>query len=259
VLGDGRIVKSGGKVVKNVAGYDTHKLHIGALGTLGVIAEATFKVLPLPQQFATILAPANDLATTLRLVEEVRAAPLAPVSTNVLNTEHGAPWTLATRYAGTDAAVERQVNLALQRLGGTARRYDMAEEVFWQTIARFPQPTIDEAAIILRAAARPSDIAAVLAACERHAPAPPSLNGYGGTGLVFARWKAASNAVDALAALRDDLRPLQGYTVVEHAPTGLRTTLDLWGDPPATLPYMRVLRQQWDPLGILNRGRYLVD
>src|SRR5262245_10786509 len=78
-LADGRLVKSGGKVVKNVAGYDTHKLHLGALGTLGVIVAMTFKVFPRPEHSVTLLASCADRASALALVERLRERPLAPV------------------------------------------------------------------------------------------------------------------------------------------------------------------------------------
>jgi glycolate oxidase FAD binding subunit len=77
-LADGRLVKSGGKVVKNVAGYDTHKLHIGALGTLGVIAVATFKVFPRPEHSGALLASCADRANALALAERLRERPLSP-------------------------------------------------------------------------------------------------------------------------------------------------------------------------------------
>ena len=80
VDGQGRLVRGGGKVVKNVAGYDTHKLQLGALGTLGVIAEATFKVAPLPAQLVTLGFACADGPAALALASLLRARPLAPVS-----------------------------------------------------------------------------------------------------------------------------------------------------------------------------------
>lgn len=74
-LGDGRLVRSGGRVVKNVAGYDTHKLHIGALGTLGVIVEATFKVQPLPERRRTLLASFTDAYLPEQAIAALRAPP----------------------------------------------------------------------------------------------------------------------------------------------------------------------------------------
>ncbi|HHY50039.1 MAG TPA: FAD-binding oxidoreductase, partial [Alphaproteobacteria bacterium] len=83
-LGDGRIVKSGGRVVKNVAGYDAHKLHIGALGTLGVILDVTFKLAPLPERMATLAWACPDLQAALTLARALRERPLAPVSLALL-------------------------------------------------------------------------------------------------------------------------------------------------------------------------------
>ena len=77
-LSDGRVVKSGSKVVKNVAGYDTHKLHLGALGTLGVIVEATFKLAPQPASQRTLLVSFERLEDALKTSDMLRTAPLPP-------------------------------------------------------------------------------------------------------------------------------------------------------------------------------------
>src|SRR5262245_55087975 len=117
-LGDGRLVKSGGKVVKNVAGYDAHKLHIGALGTLGVIVAATFKVAPLPERLGSLRLVCRAREEALRLAERLRARPLAPASLALLDrvaSRDGATHetVLAARFVGVATAVERQLQAAL--------------------------------------------------------------------------------------------------------------------------------------------------
>ena len=105
-LADGTLVKSGGKVVKNVAGYDLHKLHIGAYGTLGVIVEVTFKLAPQPAAWRTLLAESADLAGALELAARLATPPLAP--TSVVVCGGGAHYRVVVRFSGVPAAVARQ-------------------------------------------------------------------------------------------------------------------------------------------------------
>jgi glycolate oxidase FAD binding subunit len=292
-LADGRLVKSGGKVVKNVAGYDTHKLHIGALGTLGVIAAATFKVFPRPERSGALLAGCIDRAGALALAERLRDRPLAPVCLALLAggvadrcagcatgmqalRTVGAPALLAVRFDGAPAAVERQLRAAADlaaSLGvSVSLLSDEQAQAVWRELSTFaaltPDPSPSRGSgesreLLIRAGARPAALGTLLEAFERHAPfGAAEIVGDGGVGLAHARWTLpehvdASAAVRALAELRAALAAADGYAVVEDAPDRLRPALDLWGAPPPTLPLMRALKAQWDPQGILNPGRYL--
>src|SRR6185503_7607953 len=98
-LADGRVIKSGGKVVKNVAGYDTHKLFVGSAERLGTILQATFKVRPLPEQEIFLKAPVNAL-------EQILESELAPIVLDLL------PSYLVVGFAGTSDEVQWQAELA---------------------------------------------------------------------------------------------------------------------------------------------------
>lgn len=285
-LGDGRLVKSGGKVVKNVAGYDTHKLHIGALGTLGAIAAVTLKVAPLPERMETRLFACDSLAAALELGDRLRARPLAPASlllddlgAEAASAVPGAPRAalLAVQFAGVPPAVERQARAAEAAAAALrAERVELGAEQareLWRELALFS--AADHVArttggsapareLVIRAGARASALGGVLAALERAAfgGAAPRVIGYPGVGLAYARWRAGpdtgAGAISAaLGELRRDLKRELGYAVVEYAPEELRAQLDLWGEPPATIQLMRGLKAQWDPRGILNPGRYV--
>jgi glycolate oxidase FAD binding subunit len=261
-------VRSGGKVVKNVAGYDAHKLHIGALGTLGVIAEVTFKVAPLPQSQRTIAVTCADAQSAFAVADALRAAPLEPVSAVVsVGLAGQKSVTVLARFSGASAAVERLLSLARQRcaeLGAqSSRQLDEGEDqATWSDVAQFEAGA--RGGVLLRAGARPSLLPQVAAALEQQADArgwTASLALYAGAGLAYARWGAGQDGAalrDALAAVRASLAPIGGYVVVEDAPAALRPGLDIWGPPPPTLPLMRALKAQWDPQGVLNPGRYAV-
>lgn len=273
-LGDGRLVKSGGKVVKNVAGYDLHKLHIGALGTLGVIVEVTFKLAPLPERVES-LGAVCPRPVALALSEQLRAHPLAPVSLALAERVGGladlpgdpAHTRLVVRFAGVDRAVERQIRTArerIERAGATPIPLgDQQSQAVWGALSAFaaPSPAPD---LLIRAGAPASALADTLGALARCAPPggdPAQVVGYAGVGLAYARWPipatvAPGGVAAALEELRAALAP-GGYAVVEDAPADLRARLDIWGPPPPTLALMRALKAQWDPRGTLNPGRYL--
>lgn len=261
VLGDGRPVRSGGKVVKNVAGYDAHKLHIGALGTLGVITEVTFKLAPLSPAHLTIVANPESMEEALRQVELLRQAPLEPASLILTSRFLGpSPETVAARFEGTQAALQRLAVIARERLDDMCYLLEGGEEQhFWDEFLSFCAQRSDvNHKILLRAGARPGLFPQFAAALRLSIP---ELALYGGVGLGYGwrdTWGYEPEQVQAwLEQTRARLAPLGGYAVVEDAPAALRAGLDIWGPAPPTLPLMRALKAQWDPRGALNPGRYI--
>ncbi len=269
-LGDGRLVKSGGRVVKNVAGYDLHKLHLGALGTLGVIVEVTFKLAPLPDSMTTITVECDDLAQACRLAAQLRERPLAPVSLAIVsepangNAARGSVL-LAARFAGAAGGVARQISAALSiaalhNLNASTHTGDLDTSV-WRRISTIGAPPDHDRTLLLRVGVPPSALHDAMNALQRHAPGDSvRIAGHAGVGLAHAWWQEieAHAAMRALDGLRASLGNLGGYAVVERAPEALRAQLNLWGPSPAALPLMQALRQRWDPAGILNRGRFIV-
>jgi FAD/FMN-containing dehydrogenase len=130
VLADGRVIKAGGKVVKNVAGYDLCKLFVGSLGTLGVIAEATFKVLPQPESEVALQRSTNDLNELAALLQEVNESPLSPVVLDLHGTSTG--HTLVVALAGSREDVDWQRERA-QGLGFEEPTSFAYNETFWQS------------------------------------------------------------------------------------------------------------------------------
>jgi glycolate oxidase FAD binding subunit len=281
-LGDGRLVHSGGRVVKNVAGYDTHKLQIGALGTLGVIVEATFKLAPLPAHRQTMLAAFVDPRLPARAIAQLCAAPLQPVAVVALNRwseERVAPLSafldgqpnhivVAARFTGVASAVHRQLREAARRcVEAGARTVELREEddaPLWAALADSLAP-MDDGTLLLRAGA-PSGVfgqtAGILERTAMRLGLKAAQLGIVGGGIVYSRWPVAqareADIAAAITAMRAELGALGGYLVVEQLPAALRASLDIWGPPPEGVSLMRALRSNWDPAGILNPGRYLV-
>ncbi|EFO81325.1 FAD linked oxidase domain protein [Oscillochloris trichoides DG-6] len=280
-LGDGRLVKSGAPVVKNVAGYDTHKLHIGALGTLGVITEVTFKVAPRPAHCQTLLAAFSSPLTILEAMQQIGQPPFQPISLVLLN--HSASKAnpilhsflddtsphliMAVRFAGTAGAVGRQIRTAVavcvEQGAHTIELSETDDGSIWHAIADDLRPT-DQ--LLIRVGAPLSHVREMLRLVE----SIPYQRGWptdryliAGAGLAYLRWPvvALPDLLQALTELRAGLAGIGGYAVVEDLPVALANTdspLDLWGPPPETLALMRSLRKVWDPAEILNPGRYLV-
>ena len=113
VLADGRLIRNGGKVVKNVAGFDLCRLFIGARDTLGIIVEATFKLLPLPEAEVYLAKPCESLAQAETVLEEIWDSDLQPTVLD-LQRINGTPLMVIVGFAGPSADVEAQSGTVLE-------------------------------------------------------------------------------------------------------------------------------------------------
>ena len=291
VLADGTVVKSGGNVVKNVTGFALDRLHVGGLGTLGVIAEATFKIVPTPLKEATVTAAFASAAAAADASAGVASIGLPMLSVELLNE---AAWARATE--GLSLRPEPISAAAVQPVNPEAPA-EPAEERTWHLVARVGG----------RPAAVIRSVDAWAAACESHGATvgwvedaesasladrvadlgwhdgPPALavrisvplsQGVDAVttlgdaapsaalsvtrGVVRAAWAAAAlpdDRVAYLASLRERVAALGGTVVVESpAPIG---GVDPWGPVGDAFEVMRGLKEQYDPQGVLNPGRFL--
>lgn len=283
-LADGTVIKSGGRVVKNVTGYDLHRLNVGALGTLGVILEATFKLAPLPPEEATVVAAFSSVDVAARAGLEAVRSGLAPLAVEVLSAgawgsvaqdtkqspgaAQGAHW-LLLRFGGRASQVARQVNGASARClaaGGlkeslTSLRGTEAERL-WRNVADLGQRE-PSAALIVRIEVPPAAGASAAVAADAVALGDrPLVALHAGHGVVRAFW---ANGVDtapeavaqALQQLRQHVKERGGATLVEWASIQVKEVLDVWGDPGPGLGVMRRLKAEYDPSGVLNPGRFV--
>jgi glycolate oxidase FAD binding subunit len=223
-LADGTLAKSGGKVVKNVAGYDLSKLVTGALGTLGVITSATFRLHPLPRAARTATILAASLPEMQVALGRILDAQLAPAALQV-RAGAGAPQ-IDVLFEGIDEGIDAQVE-ALARLAPVSEGHS---EV-WKRL------DADAKISVL-----PSRIAEVLAVLQGQ-------NGYAvvqGTGIGWAQ-------SHSLAPLREKVESMGGSLVLmrRHA------EMDAWGSPGDAWPLMRAVKRQFDPRNILNPGCFV--
>src|SRR6266571_4166505 len=263
VLPDGIIAKGGGKVVKNVAGYDLPKLFTGALGTLGVIVAATFRLYPLRAASRTVVltapAPLCDLAV------RVIASTLEPTALDVMSAPAaGVGCVMAARFETEPESADEQAATLVSMTTGLDDNKTLqgeAEEQFWQQVASdFPLASEAENALILKASVLPTSVASWLESLE-HTAKEASLStrwrGHAGHGLIFAR---LSGEETALARAVDELRHVasagEGSLVVLDAPVALARKVDVWGSIPA-FEIMRRLKARFDPNYTLNPGRFV--
>jgi glycolate oxidase FAD binding subunit len=255
----GKVARAGGKVVKNVAGYDLMKLHIGALGTLGVVAEVNFKVQTRPEVATTVLGhfdaalPAIGAAT--RLAHEYLAPSAAIVIDRHVLWACGLTadwrWTLALKLEGYAREVDAARELAsrvVREAQGRVEGQDIPA-AFWDLARDWSAPPDD--LVLLRAITPVVGLPAVVGAI----PADGQVLIQPASGIVDLRL-SASTATAALKAMRAAAGE-EGQVVVLAAPSSVKPALDVWGPPPPGFPIMRALKQALDPNGILNPGRFV--
>jgi glycolate oxidase FAD binding subunit len=273
VLANGETVHSGGRVVKNVAGYDLNKLYLGALGTLGVIVEATFKLHPLP-------AATTILTARFPSCETAHAAALAAVNSNLspaavelcdpglaqfwLDRDEGSGWLLALLASGLPAAVVRQ-RQELAELARAAGAISITEEepeagaALFRRIRDCGRGPQRAAAMLLRCAVRPNDIAGAIAQLQ----ALPDARSAGilastGAGVIRLFWaEPPDSAAPLVAAARAALAPWSGAVTVERCPVEAKDAIEIWGISGPDVALMRDLKAAFDANGILNPGRFV--
>lgn len=266
---DGTIAKGGGKVVKNVAGFDLPKLFTGSLGALGVIVSATFRLYPHATASRTVTLTARDPAALCDTALRVTASTLVPSAIDVVGNAGAESAVLAVRFEGGEQAVEDQAR-ALAGLAGGLRDTvqvlrDEAEASVWREAAAELSPAgsaRNDAAtrLTVKASLLLTEVAPWVARLRQLADGSgltTSWRAHAGHGLVFAR---LAGAEDALAGVVEELRAAaavrRGSLVVTDAPPALLRQIDPWGPVPA-IEVMRRVKAQFDPRATLNPGRFV--
>jgi glycolate oxidase FAD binding subunit len=261
VQADGTITKAGGRVVKNVSGYEMTKLYTGSLGTLGVISSSTFKVAPLPRVDMTVLACFDGSAAAADCISRATEAGLALYAAELLsppatNAIAGIPrWAALQRVAGGTGAVERTLHdlRALARdLGGTLEMRDSADA--WDSWARCFRP----AALALRMHLLPSLVGDTVAVLDRRfAGAAAVMSATVSVGVVRANLEPGSiRALTLIEHARATVERRGGHVVVEAAAPHVKRTIDVFGPLRPDFAIMRRLKEQFDARGVLSPGRF---
>jgi glycolate oxidase FAD binding subunit len=255
-LPDGTLASSGGKVVKNVAGYDLPKLITGALGTLGVITRAVFRLHPLPRNTRSFSVSAANAQETQRFVLAVQNSKLAHTSLQS-HFSGDAPPVSDILFEGTEAGLAAQ-EAQLQNLSAPARVSEAAATT-WSARGEVWRSSDPQSAAIAKISILPANLARTIDLIERTANAHQirwrALQYATGLGWLRLEGKPGSLR-DALQTLRGQLQGLDGSLVALHRPDKM-PAFDAWGSAGDALPLVKAVKQQLDPKNTLNPGRFV--
>jgi glycolate oxidase FAD binding subunit len=242
VLADGTVAAAGGKVVKNVAGYDLGKLYTGAHGTLGVVVSTTWRLHPLPAARRVVVLDLPDAAAAGPLALRLAGSTLTPTAVELL-APAGEPARLVVVFESIPESVRAQARAAVLLLGGGAEQDDLP--------AGFGQRPGTAEDLVLRLAFAPAALPAVLAAL----PAGAKVTASACTGVAYVAVPAAPGAA-ALPGLRAALAPYDGTATVLAAPPEL-AALDHWGPVGDALALMGRVKDRFDPGRRMSPGRFV--
>jgi glycolate oxidase FAD binding subunit len=242
VLADGTVARTGGKVVKNVAGYDLHKLMIGAFGTLGVITSVNFRLHSIPQSVRTFTVSAQAAEPLGRVMLALLHSQLSTVAIQLRGAAEG--FDLDVQLASLPEVLLTQAEVLGELARGEGLQVKHAAEEVWGT-----RQKLFAHDLVCKGTMLPS---AVVEFAER-------VRGLGGssvtqaTGIMTASFPAV--ATEKIPHLRREFEEASGSLTILQQPAG--GTLACWGTPPDSLPLMREVKQRFDSGAVLNPGRFL--
>ncbi len=258
VLADGTIAKSGGKVVKNVAGYDLHKLMTGSFGTLGVIAEVNFRLHPVEEHARTWTVTAargaspdaSLFAEPLRALMDAQITPSC-VQLRVSRQSCALDIRIAARAECLDEYAHR-----IRGICGGGLTIAAGDDGVWRARQRLFE---DKNAVLLKASVLPNQICPVVSALQQWSSGTVDINvvAYATGSMTVSMTPATETVVELIDRLRARVGSIGGSMVALQVHDTLRGRIDVWGPDPDALPLMREIKRRFDPRRILNPGRFV--
>jgi glycolate oxidase FAD binding subunit len=259
ILHDGTVAKAGGKVVKNVAGYDLSKLFTGSLGTLGVIANANFRLHPRPEAARTVAVEVTDPQQAQAVAQAIVHSQVeaTAVELHYGENEKLLAVLLESIPGGIDAKAET-ASFLLKQFGEVRALSD--EEA--DRLGPLTSPEVADD-VVLKIGAPPVDLAAVLesvlGATERKELAHPRITGHAGTGVTLVGFSGENE--DGAAGFVEELREIWvrrgGNVTLQRAPLTLKQRVSTWDNGGDYLGLVRRVKEKFDPRGGMNPGRFL--
>lgn len=264
VQASGTVVKSGGKVVKNVAGYDVNKLYIGSFGTLGILTEVTLKLSPIPARQAILTAQFQDVQAAAKTGLSVVGSQTLPDFVNMAVNSHFAEGaagavTLAVGFGGDAETVAWQLEQArriMEQNGGIGVKGIEGEfrQRFDDAIQAFPEADGD-ATVVVKVNLKRTDIAEFADGALAESVEMMALLG---SGVLYLKMEYVAGLAETLAALREHAVRAGGSLIIESAPPELKQQIDVWGAfGSRALGLMQQVKARFDAKGLLNPGRFV--
>ena len=276
VQASGEVARSGGRVVKNVAGYDLNKLYIGSLGTLGIIVEANFKLQPLPDNERTLLLTFSNAADATQTVLALQSSLLTPSAIELIDSGAASDmtdffglnlptngYTVAVNFEGSAVSINRQVNETqlLARANGALLGDDLtgeAQNQFWDAVREHTQGSVTcKAAVLVSQMA--SYLQTIEQICQLH-ELEAAVVAHAGNGILYIELRpgdATYRLVEAITELRLRAQEARGSLIVERCPIELKRRISVWGEPGPNFYLMQRLKQQFDSNGTFVKGRFV--
>ena len=271
---DGRLFKAGGRVVKNVAGYDICKLLVGSRGTLAIVTQVTLKLRPLPETSAQLWMTIDSLASIEARLEQLLTSQARPVAIEVLNPAAAALIVRSARcelpvdgpvlclgVEGSAREVDWQLQTLKQELATPGLREcrqvrDHEADRIWDALTEFQ--TCADDPLTFEANLRPSQC---IAFAERATQLGVAVQVHAGNGLVVGQLLEESATIERTTKILNELRGLArahgGNLVVLHCDPQWKAPLPMCGDSEPSWGLMKQLKQKLDPQGLLNPGRFV--
>ncbi|MBG1264393.1 FAD-binding oxidoreductase [Nostoc commune] len=255
VRADGQVAKAGGRVVKNVAGYDLMKLFTGSYGTLGFISQLTFRVYPLPEASGTVVLTGKAEAIS-QAADILRGSALTPVQADLLSTKLvsslglGQGLGLIARFQSISESVKEQSNRVLevgQKLGLNGAIFADGDEAnLWQRLQERIHTTATESVITCKIGVLPTAAVEILTQVELGL-----IHISSGLGLLQLEDK------NQVLKVRDRTQASRGFLTILEAPVAVKEQIDVWGYTGNALPLMRRIKEQFDTKNVLSPGRFV--
>lgn len=277
VYPDGKVIRSGGKVVKNVAGYDMNKLFIGAMGTLGVVSEITLKLRPITKAESLLLLkfPGASMETVKAFAIQILDTIVEPVALELMNPALSGKlinekvFALAISFEDVESSVQYQEEFVRNiQPAGTELSVLKEQDAksfwaeFYGNVPNANEPVDgNEIEAALKIGTVNMDVTEILKVCETvqdtHNLLVEAHGGLGhGISQVVLRG-AEQDIISAIQTLREKAVQLNGYAVVKHLPLALRRQVQVWGEKPAYQFLLDGVKAKVDPNRILNPGRFV--
>ncbi|ARI78540.1 FAD-binding oxidoreductase [Halobacillus mangrovi] len=275
VYPNGEIIRTGAKVVKNVAGYDMNKLFIGAMGTLGVITEITMKLRPIPkyESLLQVSVPEEKMDELKTLAVAIQDSVIEPVSLELVNPNLSKKLTgreeymLLVAFEDVEKSVRYQEEWVENHKSESAFiqviRQDKARE-FWRTFSTLAPNSLTDGQTgsiqaILKIGSKNMDVFQIMKDSGT-ITSSVSIEAHGGMGHGISQYTLAgeeAEVLEAIRVLRKIAESKKGYAIGKHLPYKLRKEIDAWGEKTSSFFLFEGIKQKVDPRNTLNHQRFI--